>query len=249
MSMNAIFASKLYKASKHKDKIKAALANPINTELVMQLTEYLDDDEVNQLADQVDTSKSDESNESSDANDKLDEDTKSEATSEKIRPSQHTERHTTPPADHHLSEAVAKSESDENSVEPTEKKTFDVQPQTSESEDVAESTTTTGSSVTANCIIYPQSSTISVDAIIGALNAREDTAGVCRAVLRDAELWIHYNDSVNLNNVMEPAIALLNAAGYTMLNFNRLARTENAIVFTISQNNNLVQPLKETVSE
>ena len=246
--MNAIFASKLYKASKHKDKIKAALANPINTELVMQLTEYLDDDEVNQLADQVDTPRSDESNELSDADDKHEDDAESKS-SEKIRPSQHTERHTAPPADHHLSEAVAKSESDENSVEPAEKKTFDVQPQTSESEDVAESTVTTGSSVTANCIIYPQSSTISVDAIIGALNAREDTAGVCRAVLRDAELWIHYNDSVNLNNVMEPAIALLNAAGYTMLNFNRLARTENAIVFTISQNNNSVQPLKETVSE
>ena len=46
---------------------------------------------------------------------------------------------------------------------------------------------------------------------------------------------IHYNDSINLNNVMEPVISLLSNAGYSYLQFNRLARTENAIVFMINK--------------
>ena len=59
------------------------------------------------------------------------------------------------------------------------------------------------------------------------------------------ELWIHYNDSINLNNVMEPVIAVLNAANYFKLDFNRLARTENAIVFSITVASVPVKPLEE----
>lgn len=40
----AIFSSKLYQASSRKNKIKAALENPINAELVKQLGEYIDDE-------------------------------------------------------------------------------------------------------------------------------------------------------------------------------------------------------------
>ena len=42
--MKAIYSCKLYKASKRKDKIRAAIADPLNTELVTQLRSYLDDD-------------------------------------------------------------------------------------------------------------------------------------------------------------------------------------------------------------
>ena len=42
---------------------------------------------------------------------------------------------------------------------------------------------------------------------------------------------------------MEPVIALLNAANYSILNFNRLARTENAIVFTITESLKPIDPV------
>lgn len=42
--MNAIFACKLYKSSTRKQKIQAALKNPVNAELVKQLSECLDDE-------------------------------------------------------------------------------------------------------------------------------------------------------------------------------------------------------------
>ena len=41
--MNAIFASKLFRSSTRQDKIRAALADPVNMELVQQLRSYLDE--------------------------------------------------------------------------------------------------------------------------------------------------------------------------------------------------------------
>ena len=40
--MQAIFASKLYRTSPRKDRIHAALSDPMNKELVQQLHSYLD---------------------------------------------------------------------------------------------------------------------------------------------------------------------------------------------------------------
>lgn len=79
----------------------------------------------------------------------------------------------------------------------------------------------------------------------GLLNAREDTTGVNRILVKGDELWIYYEDSVNLNNVMGTAIEVLNAAPYPWLEFNRLARSDNAIVFVlIPATTQQVQPIK-----
>lgn len=75
---------------------------------------------------------------------------------------------------------------------------------------------------------------LEVQDIKGILNALEDTKGVQRVGIKNEnELWIYYNDSINLNNVMGPVIEELNKPGYTYLEFNRLARSDNAIVFII----------------
>ena len=81
---------------------------------------------------------------------------------------------------------------------------------------------------------------IPLDEIKGTLNHVADTAGVSRIEMKDHELWIFYNDEVNLNNIMTEAIELLNNTGYTYLSFNRLARSNNAIVFEISYNTTMV---------
>lgn len=78
---------------------------------------------------------------------------------------------------------------------------------------------------------------LEVQDIKGILNSREDTAGVSRVSTKDdKEVWIYYNDNVNLNDVMVQVIEELNRPGYTYLEFNRLARSDNAIVFVIIKN-------------
>lgn len=87
---------------------------------------------------------------------------------------------------------------------------------------------------------------VDVEAIRGTLNAREDTNGVSRIFIKEKEneLWIYYQDKINLNSVMEPVISVLNSTGFTNLEFNRLARTDNAIVFEVSCVFNPVEPIK-----
>ena len=84
------------------------------------------------------------------------------------------------------------------------------------------------------------------DIIKGTLNSREDTCGVLRVrVKKDpCELWIYYEDKVNLNNIMPIVIDVLNSTAYTYLEFSRLARSDNAIVFDITSNSESMKPLE-----
>lgn len=75
-----------------------------------------------------------------------------------------------------------------------------------------------------------------VESIKGTLNSQQLTCGVNRVAVKDDEVWCYYNDSVNLNEVMVEAIDLVSKAGYSYLEFNRLARSDNAIVFVIIKN-------------
>ena len=67
------------------------------------------------------------------------------------------------------------------------------------------------------------------------LNDQEDTSGVVRVDIGDTEAWIYYNDKVNLNDIFDNVIALLKDYKYDMLKFSRLARTDNAVVFDIKE--------------
>ena len=74
------------------------------------------------------------------------------------------------------------------------------------------------------------------------MNSKEDTAGVQRITVDDKELWIYYEDKVNIGDIMVNVIEALNASAYTYLSFSRLARSNNAIVFDIKLNLN--EPIK-----
>ena len=67
----------------------------------------------------------------------------------------------------------------------------------------------------------------------GTFNSRKDCVGVSRVAVKDSELWVYYNDDINLNNVMTAVVDLVSELGMTYLEFNRLARSNNAIVFDI----------------
>lgn len=215
--MKAIYASKLYKSSPRKAKIVAAIKDPINAELVRQLREYLDDDILDNAVD----SKGDPLK----LNDKHDDgaiiDDKHESPEPPVdnTPDNHTDvdDEVDDNADNHITgDGVASAAFVYSSPI------------------VAD---TSVSHVCDNPLSENQPALLGLSGELkGTLNARSNTSGVTRVAIKNNEVWIHYNDNTNLNNVMSDVIDTLNAANYSYLVFNRLARTDNAIVFTISSN-------------
>lgn len=221
--MNSIFASKLYICSSRQDKIKAALTNPINAELVSQIADYLDDEELRKLADKSDKK---EESANTDKEDKKKDSEEHDFKDESV--------HFTPnPRSFPSSERDAE-EKEESDIEAEEaEEAEDKEDKKAEDKEDKEGT------VESNTYINPSSICINnisgdVNSIKGILNMNDDTKGVTRVNIKNDEMWIYYEDSINLNNIMTSVIELLNASNYFYLEFNRLARSDNAIVFQIS---------------
>ena len=229
--MSRIYACKLFKASKRADKIIAALQNPMNLELVKQVSGYLDE-EYQQYTKRTKTDTGNEEpleSESADVEDT--EDTKDTENKTSINDKSSDNVSTT---SHSVSKSANTSTSDDSSSEsdstdePAAKDTTDDEP-------VEESTKITASNYSPSVSESINNNLESITTQVGGLlNSKDETKGVSRIMIKDNEMWIHYEDSINLNNVMTQVIMLLSSAGYNYLEFNRLARSENAIVFQIA---------------
>lgn len=227
----AIMSSKLYLAcdASKKKKILAALADPINVELVEQLDEYIGDEYKQTQPKDTDVKQSDSEDKSQETAE-----TAPGSNQKAIRPSGPSG-----PSgslfDKHKDELL--DEEDEWDPDSTSGTSDEA-----DTDAVVENSVKMNSKqrVTADTLVT--NPTIGINNTIintahevkGLLNAKGDTAGVARVNVKNDELWVYYSDDINLNNVMTPAIDSLNAACYSNLVFNRLARTENAIVFTIT---------------
>ncbi len=248
--LKAIYSSKMYRSSRHKDRIKSAITNPINSELVQQLKEYLNEDDV------IDKDELERQNRSNDSNDveESEDDSKKSANSESYHHSP-VGAPSKPVEDNfkHADEPHLEDDSDEvdEHLEDTDDPLDDID------DSVENSTTVGGQTIEAQTALYTepcnskiQLSTV-IDEIKGILNSRQDTCGVNRVLSKESELWIYYEDKINLNNVMGPAIELINAANYTYLDFNRLARSDNAMVFQINltDSNSEVAPIGDISDE
>lgn len=214
--MNTLYSSKLFKGSSRQAQIIAAASDPINSELMTQLADYLDDeyvplaDPTSQPTDTVDDADSEESSKADSA--ELDEDIDMSDFEVDLGDDFNLDDHrvdypSTPergPAEERPSEGGSSEE--EPSEEPNK---------------VEEATEIEGNSILGTSG-YSQLKEI--------LNEKEATSGVERVHASSEEVWIYYNDSVNLNNKM---IDVIEAASEccNSLSFNRLARSENAIVF------------------
>lgn len=207
----AIFASKLYKSSTNQYKIRAALDNPVNSELVKQLDEYIGEEyKSNKHLQDFDDFDDNENSDSKPESFVSDDDTVNKIDNSDISSDQNSDD--------------SEPDSDEEATASVQIKKTGIMSNTNISTD------------------YNMLLGIAGE-LKGTLNARSDTMGVVRTLVKDDELWIYYNDNINLNNVMTSVIDLLNAANYYYLIFNRLARTENAIVFAINMHdtiNNMV---------
>lgn len=239
MSLERVYASKLYRVNKNKDSIKSAFENPINSQLVQQLFNQIDDkykklDDIKNDDIKPETSKSD----------------KSQADSPSAKADNSTS-HSSPSINRHFSSPMsfesgpdtdtAMTDNDTDFDDSVSEDNIDDTPDdtSTDEENVEESVKISGNSVEAAKALYTNTEKThdfkaDCDVIKGTLNSRQDTSGVIRTTVKDNEMWLYYNDSTNLNNVMAQVIDVVSNAGYNYLEFNRLARSDNAIVFEIN---------------
>lgn len=236
--VKAIYACKLYKASNRKSKIEAALADPLNLELVTQLKSYLDSEyqdiidnhEAKQKAELVDNltdgdGNADEGLPTEDSSDSSASSTGGFGGSLGPKPSL-SEKFDMLVSGDDSEEGSDDIPADDNSSELDSDILDD-----SALEDIEETTAIEGVEDT----LDENDPLNLVSEVRELLNCDESTQGINRVLVKKNELWVHYNDDINLNNVMGPVIEKLSAAGYNYMDFNRLARSENAIVFQINQ--------------
>ena len=234
--MKAIYASKLYKASSRKSKIQASIEDPINLELVTQIKSYLDE-EYQDTVDRLQAKQKAQLVENM-IEENSDNKPNSQPSSMDGRSSGPSRGFGGSPQGGHpsLSEKfdMLLSEDDDaglnNELDDSDVPQFD-DPTESNLEDVEESTTIEGiDEITTSD--KSNTSDLSSD-VKSLLSSDESTSGINRVIAKKNELWIHYNDDINLNNVMAPVIEKLSSSHLDCLNFNRLARSENAIVFQL----------------
>ena len=229
--IESIFSSKLFAVSNRKDAIRAAASNPINQNLMQQLSTALDKpyQKVEYLLDEDDQAKL-KQKQSADTKPEVDEGMEVEQTEEEFTEPKGTSTSPRKPSNLHSKFKEAEKNMSEGE-----------QPSTSEdtSSDDGVDTTTEAATEIDNGIVANsvddggiQDTKSLTDSIKTTLNDNAETKGVSRASIKDDELWVYYEDSINLNKVMANVIETLNSLDFE-LEFNRLARSDNAIVFLV----------------
>ena len=220
-----IFSSKLFAVSSRKAEIRAAASNPINQNLMQQLSTALDKSyqKAEYLLDEEDQEKLRQAQTES-AEPEVEETEETEVTEETgAEPKEHSAPPAKPSNLHSKFKEAEKSMSEDEPSEPAE----GVPTDTGSVDTKMEAATDIDNGIEDNGI---QDTKSIADSVKAALNDNTETAGVSRTAVKDDELWVYYEDSINLNKVMASAIETLNTLGYG-LEFNRLARSDNAIVF------------------
>ena len=210
--MKIIYSSKLYKASSRKDKIRANINNPINVELVQQIADYVDANEPKQL------------------------DTKVNEPSESVvKRSDHPAPNRGADKINHSSESDVSPSDD---IEPmpgliADDKTISDEPQPAQPEDESAEEINESEKLTDDTVqgVEGICSSIDINQIKDELNDSPLTEGVIRVANKAREIWVYFNDNTNLNDIMVNVIDSIFSRYGAQLEFNRLARSENAMVF------------------
>lgn len=210
--MKIIYSSKLYKASSRKDKIRANINNPINVELVQQIADYVDANEPKQL------------------------DTKVNEPSESVvKRSDHPAPNRGADKINHSSESDVSPSDD---IEPmpgliADDMTISDEPQPAQPEDESAEEINESEKLTDDTVqgVEGICSSIDINQIKDELNDSPLTEGVIRVANKAREIWVYFNDNTNLNDIMVNVIDSIFSRYGAQLEFNRLARSENAMVF------------------
>lgn len=240
MSLSRIYASKLYLTSSRQGKIHAAIQNPLNVELVQQISDYLDTDAKEELAEAVESNEAKEEATSKEAEapegnvfDGVEAPTSSGGSSLGVGSHRSSPGGSVPPMSSGGGDPFEEFESTEPDA-PADAPSDDNAPAEAPSEpsdDIEEATEITGvDEVSDTNEVVLQSGVLKK-----LLNSEDDTSGVARVDIDDKETWVYYEDKINLNDILDEVISAIKNAKYDMLKFSRLARTDNAIVFDIKE--------------
>lgn len=214
--MKYIYGCKMFRSSSRKYHIRANIANPINVELVQQIQDLTDDKD----EDRVTTPPS-------------------KVSSDKTKERKILKGPSSSPSGGSYSPSFDdKSEpSDEDIFIPDEETTDD----SIDSEKIDEShesddTTDDGSyddevesSEEITAVVEDE---LDVNQLKSILNDSSSlTYGVSRISERKNEVWVYYNDDINLNPMLSDIIYKVESSKFKNLEFNRIARSDNAVVF------------------
>ena len=213
----SLMESKMFRSSSRQDKILAAFE--ANMELVQQLDEYIGDEYIELLRPKKKKSSAPKEIPTEQGQDEFSVDDTEDTTS---MPKGGSRR----PLTDDLQNAESELGDDTEMSEQTESE--------------SDATIQNSKKIKSTTIITHPAYEDAVIEIKGMLNADAKTAGVYRVQKKDDEMWIYYKDSINLNNVMAEVMDKLVAGSYAWLIFNRLARSDNAMVFDVLVDDSLV---------
>lgn len=181
IELNYIYGCKLFRSSDRKDHIRANIANPINTELVTQLSSMIDT-----------------------VDDDTDETIPEDADATLEEPGMVDDEDTSP------SDSSDEDEDNGSISEEDFPETGELHPDNIDSEDPTVD---------------------DIDRLESALNSNSNTQGVIRCAEKDDEIWVYYNDDINISKILPDIMDELDARNITDMSFSRIARSNNAIVF------------------
>lgn len=202
-----ILSSHIIRSDIHKSSIISALNNPINQELVKQLNKYVDWDEIKELQDKDDSKKDNKKDEINEINE---DNVIEEAPS-----------HTNDKSNKHVSKREDKpshSLDKHDDIKHQENEIDEDKEDNSKNED-ENNNVESSTNIAENIISSLQEK----------LNASQTCKGVSLVSCKGNEIWVRYNDNINLNDIMYDAIKCV--TDISPLTFNRLARFDNSIVF------------------
>lgn len=233
---------KMYQWSTNKSKIDCAIADPINKELIQQLDQYVTDDTIKTTQ----PSSSDKRSSShilhvGKIKDRSDEDNSSKLS----KPVRYHKDKSTMPATNKIKSFKSNKADTESQVADTDDTSTSLQPEpdvldksASPQSDVPDTSNTESDNPSTDietadqlhsdyCDINPE------DVKQYVLNL--DSECKCNRVgITDKELWLYLDDSINLNTIMYKIIDGITRK-YNQTTFNRLARSDNAIVFEVAR--------------
>lgn len=231
-------SSELFKSSKNKSKILSTISNPINKELVKQLESYV---KVSDLTDE-DNSEGSNLDDSTESNSSYPEVNTNDTSSEDTHKSEQT--HTSNPASFVPNDSYDTSETDDSEETSSEgsgedNNTEDDSSDEFDSNDVNESTSTNKTEIKSSTYVTADIVAKAVNELPGALNLSDDTKGVDYAAFKTNannanEVWIYYDSEVDVSKILSNVVTYLLSSGYYYLQFNRVSRDDNALVFVVN---------------
>lgn len=239
MKLEDITACKLYKSSPRKQQILIKASSAIKTSKALNVQQPW---QVDLPANKQDTANL-ETEDAIDTEQQVDEGTpaSNKRHSADLKSNVHTRKASSsePRPNSSIDEDSSTSDTDNDTYNASDDTSND---STEESDDNSTDNVDSATQVIASCgvslprIDVTDDMNNQVESIKGTLNSQQLTCGVTRVAVKNDEVWCYYNYSVNLNEVMVKAIDLVSKAGYSYLEFNRLDRSYNAIVFVIIKN-------------